>query len=196
MSSHSIGIRRPTADSASTHASSSSATHNAQPSPQDASSSNQGTQEREVFAAGKAQPTGADPILATTVEPAKEWKTALRKGIEECILPLYTEAWEHHQKILRDTPKDDAAACKRVAEHHRDALQRICHMAEALYQDQVEEERQQLLWMQGGVVDRQWLEGLVRQQHAILELASKSSSQTSGFSDDSDEQFSSDSDRD
>jgi hypothetical protein len=192
MSSHPVSIWRPAADT-STCASSSTSAHCAHLTPQDVSPSNQST--KELVAAGKAQLTSTDSTsLASTAEPGKEWKTALRKGIDECILPLYTKAWEYYEKILQEIPKDDVVARKRVAEYHQDVLQRICHRAEVLYQDQVEEERQQLVWMQGGVVDREWLEGLVRQQNGILELAWRSS--TSGFNDDSDGQSSSDSDRD
>jgi hypothetical protein len=86
---------------------------------------------------------------------------------------LYTEALEYRKKTLRATPKDDAAARKRVAADHQHALQSIRRIAEALYEEQVEQERQHLMWMQGGDVDREWLEGLVRQQKAILELASR-----------------------
>jgi hypothetical protein len=82
---------------------------------------------------------------------------------------MYAEAREFFEWQLREAPQDDMATRERVAKDHSDTLKNLRRIAETLYQDQIEQERQQLRWAQGATVDREWSEGLVRQQKGILE---------------------------
>jgi len=142
----------------------------AQPATQDDIPSHLSIGEQERLPAVTTQPTSAaSVILDLNAEPEAEWKKSLRKGIEECLLPIYDEAREFLERKLGEAPTDDTATRERVVKDHTDALKNLRRTAEALYQDQIEQERQQLRWTQGAAMDREWSKGLLRQQEGILE---------------------------
>lgn len=101
-------------------------------------------------------------------EPDDAWKLGLRKQIEESLLPMVKEAKEALQQKLGEAPVDQVTR-DRLANEHSDTLKNIRRIADDLYRDQIDQERQQLRWAQGGTVERGWSEGIVKQQQAILE---------------------------
>src|SRR5882762_4715894 len=116
-----------------------------------------------------AQPNNVAPTAAiVNAEPGEEWKRALRKQIEESLLPMFTEAKEAFMQKLGEAPVDEATR-ERLAQEHNDTLKNIHRIAADLYRDQIEQERQQLRWAQGGVVDHEWSGGRLKQQQAIME---------------------------
>ena len=116
-----------------------------------------------------AQPNNVGPSPPySNAEPGAEWKESLRKQIEENLLPMYNDAKETLNQKLREAPVDEARRERLVKEHH-DTLKNIRRIADDIFRDQIEEERQQLLWARGETVDSAWSGGLVKQQQAILE---------------------------
>lgn len=109
-------------------------------------------------------PTAPNP----NAEPGEEWKVSLRKEIEQSLLPMLTEARQALDQKLEEAPVG-AETRDRLAKEHSDTLKNIRRIAEDLFQDQIEQERQQLRWAQGGTIDREWSGGLVRHQQAIME---------------------------
>ncbi|KAF7979267.1 hypothetical protein HWV62_42950 [Athelia sp. TMB] len=109
-------------------------------------------------------------------EPDDAWKSGLRKQIEESLLPMVQEAKDVLQRKLGEAPVDQVTR-DRLANEHSDTLKNIRRIADDLYRDQIEQERQQLKWAQGGTVERGWSEGLVKQQQAILEQIERDKAQ-------------------
>jgi hypothetical protein len=81
---------------------------------------------------------------------------------------MVSDAREALNQKLREAPVDNATRV-RLANEHSDTLRNIRRIADDIYRDQIEQERQQLRWAQGGTVDRKWTGHLVKQQQAILE---------------------------
>ncbi|KIM76213.1 hypothetical protein PILCRDRAFT_652928 [Piloderma croceum F 1598] len=120
-----------------------------------------------------AQPTGVPPTAPNpNAEPTEEWKEALRKEIEQTLSPMYIEAKEALDSKLREAPVDPEGR-EKLAKEHSDTMKNIRRIAEDLFQDQVEEERQQLRWTQGGTMSHEWSGGILRHQKAILEQIEK-----------------------
>jgi hypothetical protein len=107
--------------------------------------------------------------LDSNTEPGPEWKLALRKGIEECLFPLYTDAREILDQKLNEAPIHDEVARERARKEYDSAYKNICHIADILYREETESERQQLRWLVGRTVDPDWFEGIVRYRKAIIE---------------------------
>jgi hypothetical protein len=120
-----------------------------------------------------AQQTGVAPTPPNpNAEPEVEWKDALRKEIEASLLPMYNDAKEAREQKLKEAPVD-VETRERLAKEHSDTLKNIRRIADDIYRDQVEQERQQLRWAQGGTLAHEWSGGLVRQQQAIMEQIEK-----------------------
>ena len=135
-------------------------------------------------------PDSCTPAHADTVkphlnaEPGPVWKQALRKGIEECLLPLYTDTRDILDQKLNAIPIHDAVARDKAREEHEQAYKNICHIAETLYREETESERQQRRWLMGQTVDPDWWEGIVRYQKAIMEKNKSATRESSVFARD------------
>ncbi|KAF7979266.1 hypothetical protein HWV62_14566 [Athelia sp. TMB] len=119
-----------------------------------------------IAATPKIQPVAVLPTLEA--EPDDAWKVALRKQIEDSLLPLVQEAKDLYSRKLNEGPLDQVTR-GRLTNEHSQALQNIRRIADDLYRDQIDQERQQLKWAQGGTVERGWSEGIVKQQQAIID---------------------------
>jgi hypothetical protein len=116
-----------------------------------------------------AQPNGVPPTPPNpNAEPTDEWKEALRKEVEQSLSPMFMEAKEALDSKLSVAPVDPESRDK-LAKEHSDTMKNIRRIAEDLFQDQVEAERQQLRWAQGGTMSHEWSGGILRHQKAILE---------------------------
>ncbi|KZP23439.1 hypothetical protein FIBSPDRAFT_737400, partial [Athelia psychrophila] len=119
-----------------------------------------------IAALSKAQPipTPASP----EAEPDDAWKVALRKQIEVSLLPMVQEAKDVYQRKLNEGPIDQVTR-GRLANEHSQALLSVRRIADDLYRDQINQERQQLRLAQGVTVERGWSEGIVKQQQAMFD---------------------------
>jgi hypothetical protein len=82
---------------------------------------------------------------------------------------LYADAREIVDQKLKEAPIHDEVAREIARREHDSAYKDICRIAEILYREETESERQQLRWLAGQSVDSDWLEGIVRYQKAIME---------------------------
>jgi hypothetical protein len=109
-----------------------------------------------------AMPDDAD------VEPDEEWKTRLRKEIEENLASMVKEAKDSRDNQLREAPVS-AEDRERLTTEYKTAMKNIRQLAAEQFQIELDRERQERRWASGIPMNPQWTEALKQEQQTIMD---------------------------
>ena len=102
------------------------------------------------------------------VEPDAEWKTALRKRIEDGLGAMVKDAKDHLEAELRKTPVSVEGRERLIIEYSK-AMENIRNLAEEEFKLELQREREERRWVAGRGMDPKWNEALKREQQDIMD---------------------------
>ncbi|KIJ61472.1 hypothetical protein HYDPIDRAFT_56126, partial [Hydnomerulius pinastri MD-312] len=108
-----------------------------------------------------SQPPSDPPPLDS--EPDEAWKARLKLEIEAGLQSMVDEAKQKLNERLA-TVLVGPEERERLTSEHLATLKNIRALAEEQYQAAVERERQEKKWASGKQLDREWSEGMIKEQ--------------------------------
>lgn len=109
-------------------------------------------------------------------EPDEEWKTQLKKRIEESLDSMIKEVKEKQAAELRKEVVTSETRL-RIAEEYKEAMSNIKNIANDLYQEELDRERNQRRWTAGVPLNPEWSRILTEEQQRIMDNIKQSSNQ-------------------
>jgi hypothetical protein len=122
------------------------------------------TSASQASSAAKRRPT----LDASDIEPDAEWKTGLRKRIEDNLDLMVKDARGHLDAELRKAPVS-VEERERLTEEYTKTMEDIRTLAEEQFQLDLQRERQERRWVAGDSMDPRWNEALKREQQNIMD---------------------------